>query len=86
MSKSNKKNATNTNIQSIIEQVKVRDFYGTRKVFFVLSALLVNQLGSALTYARRYSIQSVLGVAAEDDDDGNAASASKGAAPAADPF
>lgn len=44
------------------------------------------QLGSALTYARRYSIQSVLGVAAEDDDDGNAASASKGAAPAADPF
>lgn len=45
------------------------------------------QLGSALTYARRYSIQSVLGVAAEDDDDGNAASASKGAAVgAADPF
>ena len=31
------------------------------------------QLGSALTYARRYTIQSVLGVVADDDDDGNAA-------------
>lgn len=31
------------------------------------------QLGSALTYARRYTLQSLLGVAAEEDDDGNAA-------------
>ena len=29
--------------------------------------------GSANTYARRYSIQDLLGVAAEEDDDGNAA-------------
>ncbi len=42
MSKSNKKkNTVNTNIQSILEQVKVRDFYGTRKVFFTLSAILM---------------------------------------------
>lgn len=42
MSKQNKKNnTTQTNIQSIIEQVKVRDFYGTRKVYFVISAILV---------------------------------------------
>lgn len=41
------------------------------------------QLGSALTYARRYSIQSILGVAAEEDDDGNAA---QGAKPPVDPF
>ncbi len=42
MSKSNKKkNSTNTNIQSILEQVKVRDFYGTRKVFFTLSSILM---------------------------------------------
>lgn len=42
MSKSNKKkNAVNTNIQSILEQVKVRDFYGTRKVFFTLSGILM---------------------------------------------
>lgn len=31
----------NTNIKNITEQVRVRDFYGTRKVFFVLSALLM---------------------------------------------
>jgi hypothetical protein len=31
-------------------------------------------VGSALTYARRYSLQSLAGVAADDDDDGNAAS------------
>ena len=30
-------------------------------------------IGSALTYARRYALQSVAGVAADDDDDGNAA-------------
>lgn len=42
MSKSNKKkNTANTNIQSILEQVKVRDFYGTRKVFFAISAILM---------------------------------------------
>ena len=41
MSKSNKKNKTNTNIQSILEQVKVRDFYGNRKKFFTLSAVLM---------------------------------------------
>jgi hypothetical protein len=31
------------------------------------------ELGSALTYARRYSWASICGIAAEDDDDGNAA-------------
>jgi len=45
--------------------------------------------GSALTYARRYALQALVGVAADEDDDGNAASAapsapSKPAAPAHD--
>ena len=31
-------------------------------------------VGSAITYARRYSAQSILGVDAEDDDDGNSSS------------
>jgi hypothetical protein len=31
-------------------------------------------IGSALTYARRYALQAIAGVTAEDDDDGNAAS------------
>jgi hypothetical protein len=46
------------------------------------------QLGSALTYARRYALAAVLGIAsAEEDDDGNAASqpAPAQAAPAAAP-
>lgn len=32
------------------------------------------QNGSAITYARRYSLMAILGVAPDDDDDGNAAS------------
>ncbi len=40
MSKSNKKKTT-TNIQSMLEQVKVRDFYGSRKVFFTISSILM---------------------------------------------
>lgn len=36
--------------------------------------------GSALTYARRYSITAVLNLVADDDDDGNAASAGNGQA------
>lgn len=34
----------------------------------------VQDLGSAITYLRRYSIQALLGIAAEEDDDGNRAS------------
>lgn len=41
-------------------------------------------IGSALTYARRYTLCALLGVVAEEDDDGNAASAA--AAKAAAPF
>ena len=44
------------------------------------------QLGSALTYARRYALQSVLGVAAEEDDDGNAAQGKPSKASEVDPF
>jgi hypothetical protein len=34
----------------------------------------VQGLGSAITYLRRYALQAMLGIAAEDDDDGNRAS------------
>ena len=45
-------------------------------------ALPVNKVdcqgfGSALTYARRYSLSAAVGIAAEADDDGNAATAAK---------
>lgn len=33
----------------------------------------IQALGSAITYLRRYSIQAILGIAAEEDDDGNRA-------------
>ena len=42
MSKQNKKNNNpQTNVQSLLEQVRVRDFYGTRKVYFIISAVLI---------------------------------------------
>lgn len=34
-------------------------------------------IGSAITYMRRYALSAVLGIATEEDDDGNAASATK---------
>lgn len=41
--------------------------------------------GSAITYARRYAITSVLGIVSDADDDGNAARAAAEAAKASDP-
>jgi hypothetical protein len=35
------------------------------------------QMGSALTYARRYSLSAITGIAADEDDDGNAAQQKK---------
>lgn len=37
----------------------------------------VQAYGSAITYLRRYSIQALLGIAAEEDDDGNQAAGNK---------
>ena len=37
-----------------------------------------------MTYARRYALQAIVGVAADDDDDGNAASAPKASTPRID--
>lgn len=39
-------------------------------------------LGSAITYARRYSLSATLGISADDDDDGNACAAAPAPAPA----
>lgn len=40
----------------------------------LLTKLDLQGLGSAITYARRYGLMSILGMEAEDDDDGNKAS------------
>ncbi len=37
----------------------------------------VQQFGSTITYLRRYALQAMLGIAAEEDDDGNAASGNR---------
>lgn len=37
------------------------------------SSPMAQEIGSAITYGRRYSVSAVLGLGAEDDDDGNAA-------------
>lgn len=42
-------------------------------------------LGSGITYARRYGLAAILGVASEDDDDGEAAQAPRSQAPARKP-
>jgi len=42
-------------------------------------------IGSCITYARRYSVASILGIASEEDDDGNSAQPTKGS-PTAKPF
>lgn len=39
------------------------------------------EMGSALTYSRRYSLFSLVGIAGEEDDDGNAANATPTLAP-----
>jgi len=39
------------------------------------------EIGSALTYARRYSLSALIGIAADEDDDANAASRSNGKPP-----
>lgn len=41
----------------------------------------IQGLGSAITYLRRYSLQAILGIAAEEDDDGNRASGNTTTAP-----
>lgn len=43
------------------------------------------EFGSALTYAKRYSLSMLCGIAADDDDDANAAQGQPASAPAAKP-
>ncbi len=40
----------------------------------------IQALGSAITYMRRYALQAILGIAAEEDDDGEGANKGKGKA------
>ena len=44
------------------------------------------QFGSALTYAKRYSLSAIVGISADEDDDGNAASVKPQPVPATSPI
>lgn len=55
MSKAKKKSAPAANVKSIVEQVHVRDFYGTRKVFFIISGVLM-ALVLALCFIRGVNV------------------------------
>ena len=53
-----KKNTNKTNVESLLSQVKVRDFYGNRKKFFILSAvLMVLVLASCFIFGVKVSIE-----------------------------
>jgi len=57
MSKSKKK-TNQTNVESLLSQVKIRDFYGNRKKFFILSSvLLVLVLASCFIFGVKVSIE-----------------------------
>ncbi len=49
----------------------------SRSAIYPIAEGTPQQQGSALTYARRYSWSAITGIASEEDDDGNAASATK---------
>lgn len=52
----------------------------------MLGSTTAQAQGSALTYARRYSIMAVLGLVADEDDDGNAATTAAKTAPVSAPL
>lgn len=53
----------------------------TGTVLVPLSAPTAHALGSALTYAKRYSLAAACGISADEDDDGNAATQQSQSAP-----
>ena len=58
MSKQKMGKTNKTNVESLLKQVKVRDFYGNRKKFFILSALLmVAVLASCFIFGVNVSIE-----------------------------
>lgn len=49
------------------------EFIETEPLKLKMDKITAQGAGSAITYARRYSLSAVLGIASEDDDDGNLA-------------
>jgi ERF superfamily protein len=51
----------------------------------ILNVTDMQKMGSAITYARRYSLSAICGIAADEDDDGNEAAKSNGQAARPEP-
>lgn len=49
----------------------------TAETSLMLDKQTMQGMGSAITYARRYALSAILGIAADDDDDGNGASSAR---------
>jgi hypothetical protein len=49
------------------------EWIGSRWPVCIFTKVTAQQIGSSLTYARRYSLFPLVGIAGDDDDDGNAA-------------
>lgn len=62
----------NNKLVTIIEDVYSEQFYKTE--FELIGTLDMQKLGSAITYAQRYGLLSIMGLASGIDDDGNDAS------------
>jgi hypothetical protein len=60
-------------VGEIVEE-KIRKVANTDAVLKFTNTITAQQRGAALTYARRYAACSLLGIVADEDDDGNAAS------------
>lgn len=63
---------TNNKLITIIEDVYSEQLYKTE--FELIGTLDMQKLGSAITYAQRYGLLSIMGLASGIDDDGNDAS------------
>lgn len=63
---------TNNKLVTIIEDVYSEQLYKTE--FELIGTLDMQKLGSAITYAQRYGLLSIMGLASGIDDDGNDAS------------
>lgn len=60
-------------VGEVVEE-KIRKIANTDAVVKFTNTITAQQRGAALTYARRYAACSLLGIVADDDDDGNGAS------------
>lgn len=63
-------------VTTLVMHPESGEFIGAR-LKLIIDKANMQGMGSAITYARRYGYAAILGIASEEDDDGNAASNQK---------